>query len=376
MKKVLFYLLFAALVFTACEKDNDNDNVFEGNVLGGDLTASTTLDASVEYTLDGTLAIKDGVTLTIPAGTVIKAKKGFSNYVIVERGGKIIAQGTSGKPIKFTSAEASPAAGDWGGLVINGKAPVSGATTGTEGSTEVNNNLKYGGTDVADNSGILQYVILEYTGAKSTADVEHNGLTLNAVGNGTKIENIYVPNTSDDGIEFFGGSVNVTNILVVNPDDDMFDFTHGYSGTLKNAYGVWKAGYTSAEEDPRGIEADGNLDGNGPTHVGQSNFKVENVTILNSSTFKMTDIIKVRRGATANITNAWVNGGNAAAQLTDVIDLTDSKGTAASATTILYKDASGIANAVKNATPAATLTVTDSNTGTDKSIFSWTGAAL
>jgi hypothetical protein len=376
MKKVLFYLLFAALIFTACEKDDDdNGNVLEGNVLGGDLTKSTSLDASVEYTLDGTLAIKDGITLTIPAGTVIKAKKGFSNYVIVERGGKIIAQGTASKPIKFTSAEATPAAGDWGGLVINGKAPVSGATAGTEGSTEVNNNLKYGGTDNADNSGILEYVILEYTGAKSTADVEHNGLTLNAVGNGTKIENIYVPHTSDDGIEFFGGSVNVTNILVINPDDDMFDFTQGYSGTLKNAYGVWKSGYTSAEEDPRGIEADGNLDGNGPTHVGQSNFKVENLTILNSSTFKMTDIIKVRRGATANISNAWVNGGS---QLTDVIDLTDSKGNAASATSILYKDASGIANAVKNngATPAATVTVTDSNTGTDKSLFSWTGAGL
>lgn len=376
MKKAFFYLLLTAFVFSACEKDDDNDNTYEGNVLGGDLTESTTLDASVEYTLDGTLAIKEGVTLTIPAGTVIKAKKGFSNYVIVERGGKIIAKGTASKPVKFTSGEATPAAGDWGGLVINGRAPISGATAGTEGSTEVNNNIKYGGTDVADNSGELSYVILEYTGAKSTADVEHNGLTLNAVGNGTKIENIYIPHTSDDGIEFFGGSVNVSNILVVSPDDDMFDFTQGYTGTLKNAYGVWQSGYVSAEADPRGIEADGNLDGDGPTHVGQSNFKIENLTIVNNSTFKMTDIIKVRRGATANIINAWVNGGGATTQITDVVDLTDTKGNAASATSILYKDASGVANTTKNTTPAATLTVTDSNTGTDKALFSWTGVTL
>jgi len=75
------------------------------------------------------------------------------------------------------------------------------------------------------------------------------------VGSGTKIENIYVPNGSDDGVEFFGGTVNVKNLLVVNPDDDMFDFTQGYKGTLENAYGIWEAGYTSSESDPRGIEA-------------------------------------------------------------------------------------------------------------------------
>ena len=85
-------------------------------------------------------------------------------------------------------------------------------------------------------------------------------MTLNAVGNGTTINNVYIVEGADDAIEFFGGSVNVSNLLAVNCDDDMFDFTQGYCGTLSNCYGIWDDGFTSTEEDPRGIEADGNLD--------------------------------------------------------------------------------------------------------------------
>ena len=126
---------------------------------------------------------------------------------------------------------------------------------------------------------MITYLILGHTGARSSADVEHNGLTLNGVGNGTKIENLYIFDGADDGIEFFGGSVNVKNLLVVNSDDDMFDFTQGYNGTLENAYGIWEVGYVSSESDPRGIEADGNLDGKFKDHPNQSNFTVKNMTI-------------------------------------------------------------------------------------------------
>src|SRR5690606_18790757 len=126
------------------------------------------------------------------------------------------------------------------------------------GSTEVNTAYVYGGSNVSDNSGELSYLILGNTGARSSADVEHNGLTLNGVGNGTTITDLYIYDCADDAIEFFGGSVNVNNLLAVNPDDDMFDFTQGYNGSLKNAYGIWEVGYTSSESDPRGIEADGN----------------------------------------------------------------------------------------------------------------------
>src|SRR5690606_7453465 len=153
----------------------------------------------------------------------------------------------------------------------------------------------------SDNSGVIEYLFLEYTGAKSSADIEHNGLTLNGVGNGTKIENIYIPYGSDDAVEFFGGAVNVKNLLVVNSDDDMFDVTQGWSGTLDNAYGVWKSGYTSTESDPRGAELDGNLDGNTPGDANQSDFFFKNITIVNESAFEMQDAIKVRRGAKANI---------------------------------------------------------------------------
>ena len=165
--------------------------------------------------------------------------------------------------------------------------------------------------------------------ARSTADIEHNGLTLNGVGSGTKIENIYVLESADDAIEFFGGTVNVTNLLAVNPDDDMFDFTQGYSGTLKNCYGVWENGYTSTEADPRGIEADGNLDGLYPTHLRQSDFRVENMTIVNNAADKadnvdrMQDVIKIRRGAKAAIVNALVKGTGGSI---DLIDMSDSKG--------------------------------------------------
>lgn len=368
MKKLLYAFAVATLFFTACNDDNNDPAEVVDNVLKGDVTTNKTLDANVEYSLEGTLNVKLGATLTIPAGTVIKAKKGFSQYVIIERGAKIIAEGTPAKPIMFTSAEPVPDAGDWGGLIINGAAPISGATAGTEAATEVDNSLKYGGTNVADNSGVLKYVILAYTGARSSADIEHNGLTLDAVGNGTVIENIYVPFGSDDAIEFFGGTVNVTNLLAVNPDDDMFDVTQGWKGKLKNAYGIWKSGYASTESDPRGVEADGNFDGLGPDHVGQSDFVMENVTIVNSSAYVMEDAIKIRRGAKATIINALVKNGTTK----DFVDLTDSKGAGNPASAVSVTN-SNMTISGKEINGAGNVTVAAGNTGADTSVFGWTG---
>ncbi len=372
MKKILFSLTIVAMLFTACNDDDDpQPNPSIGDELKGDITTEVTLDASVTYSLTGTLSVKDGGVLNIPAGTMIKATKGFSSYVIVEQGGKINAIGTSSSPITFTSAESSPASGDWGGLIINGYAPISGATAGTTGSTEIDENLPYGGTNAADNSGTLSYVILAYTGARSTTNIEHNGLTLNGVGSGTIINNIYVPEGSDDGVEFFGGTVNVSNLLVVNPDDDMFDVTQGWSGTLDNAYGIWENGYTSTEDDPRGVEADGNLDGNGDTHVGQSDFTMSNITIKNASGYVMEDGIKIRRGATANITNALLIGGTAK----DQIDLTDGKGNAGSSTSIdlTVSKAAYTSNEIKKSGDYPDVEISTGNTGASVSAFGWTG---
>jgi hypothetical protein len=265
-----------------------------------------------------------------------------------------------------------PSSTDWGGLIINGKAPISGATAGTEGVTEIDNSKKYGGTDAADNSGVLKYVIIAYTGARSTANIEHNGLTLDAVGSGTVIENIFVPYSGDDGIEFFGGTVNVKNLLVVNPDDDMFDLTQGWKGTLDNAYGIWKSGYASTEADPRGIEADGNFDGLGPDHVGQSDFTMQNITIVNNSGYTMEDCIKVRRGAKATITNALVENGNTK----DVVDLTDSAGNATTTTSIALTNDNVAFTGSEIKQPSegnATVNIAAGNAGAATSVFAWTG---
>lgn len=290
-------MAFAAIVssvsLTACSNDDNPEETGtrgEKIELNGTVEGTLTLDANNEYILNGTLTVADGATLEIPAGTTIKAAKGFGNYILVAQGGKINAKGTADKPIVFTADdEENATTGYWGGLIINGKAPISGATSGEQGSTEVDNNQKYGGTDENDNSGTLEYVELRFTGARSSADIEHNGLTLNGVGRGTTIKNLYITDGADDAIEFFGGTVNVENILAVNCDDDMFDFTQGYKGTLSNCYGVWEAGYTSTEEDPRGVEADGNLDGNGPDHQGQSDFTIKNMTIATYATGQVMD---------------------------------------------------------------------------------------
>jgi hypothetical protein len=380
MKKVLFgFLMFAAmmtpLVLTSCDDDAEEKEVpkEEEKELVGTITEDRTLDATVEYLLTGPVIVQDGGTLNIPAGTVIKAEKGFDKYILVLRGGKINVNGTAVAPITITADTDDAKQGHWGGLIINGKAPLSG---GTEGTTEINADHKYGGTNVSDNSGTITYLKLEYTGARSDADVEHNGLTLNSVGNGTKIENVYIPYGADDAIEFFGGSVNVKNILAVDPDDDMFDFTQGYSGTLENAYGIWQTGYVSTESDPRGIEADGNLDGNNPTQTGQSNFTVKNMTIdlrLAPSTAEgnyMHDVIKVRRGAKATIENALVIGQG---QAKDLIDMNDSKGNGDPETTISITNKLTTAINGEEVNGTAIVTKAEANTGCSNDIFNWTG---
>ena len=379
MKKVfLTAMAFAAMVssvsFTSCSNEEDVPGPGTGGEkieLNGTVEGIMTLDANNEYILNGTLTVTDGATLEIPAGTKIKAAKGFGNYIIVAQGGKINAKGTADKPIIFTADnEENATTGYWGGLIINGKAPISGAASGETGSTEVDNNLKYGGTDENDNSGTLEYVQLLYTGARSNADIEHNGLTLNGVGKGTTIKNIYIAEGADDAIEFFGGTVNVENILAVNCDDDMFDFTQGYKGTLSNCYGVWEEGFTSTEEDPRGVEADGNLDGKGPDHQGQSDFTIKNMTIATyASGQEMDDAIKVRRGATAHIENALVLGNG---KIKDFIDVTDSKG---AATTNTSMSVTNQVNTIINNGDVnyENIKVEAGNTGAEQSLFTWTG---
>ncbi len=349
--------------------------------LVGSITGTRTLDASIIYTITGPVIVENGGDLVIPAGTIIKAKKGFNYYILVLQGGKIHVNGTAENPVTMTADIDNAEPGHWGGLIINGRAPLSG---GTIGSTEISSAFQYGGTDVHDNSGKITYLILSYTGARSSADVEHNGLTLNGVGEGTVIENLYIPYGSDDGVEFFGGTVNVKNLLVVNSDDDMFDFTQGYAGTLENAYGIWEVGYSSTESDPRGMEVDGNLDGNFPTQPGQSNFTVKNVTFdlrlanatdsdVSNVTNKMQDVIKIRRSAKVNVINALLKG---TGTVVDLIDFTDGKGNGdvTSKISLTNNLSSGqvLGKQVNPVTGYSDAKIESGNTGCPTSVFTWT----
>ncbi|MFV0471706.1 MAG: hypothetical protein ACK5L7_06690 [Paludibacteraceae bacterium] len=389
MKKLFFNLftgtiLISLLTLTSCKSNDKNDPIdvlIEQGVLYGTLEHEATLDASKVYSLTGTLVIADGGVLTIPAGTKIKAQEGFGSYILVAQGGKINVNGTAANPVIMTAAdETNAASGYWGGLVINGRAKISGTTGVTATSScEMNTEYIYGGTNDADNSGNITYLMIKYAGARSSAEVEHNGLTLDAVGNGTTIENIYILESADDGIEFFGGTVNVKNLLVVNSDDDMFDNTQGYRGALTNCYGIWEKGFTSSESDPRGVESDGNLDGKTPEDANQTDFSITNMTIdikLDPATTAdkiLQDVVKIRRGAKANIVNALIKG---TGTVQDLADCTDSKGDAATGTIIdltnlLISPITG--SEKKVGTNNAAITISTSNTGCNTSIFSWTG---
>ena len=246
-------------VTNTVEVDPYADSTLEGNI-----TSNTTLDASKVWLLKGRVSVVDGVTLTIPAGTVIKAQAGTgtdASTLIIARGGKIDAQGTSDSPIVMTSVSDNIQAGGtypssgpalgidarglWGGLLILGKAPSSFSGDVTElqieGIPSSDFNGLYGGNDAADNSGTLKYVSIRHGGAEIGEGNEINGLTLGGVGNGTVIDNIEVIANVDDGIEFFGGTVNASNLLVWGQGDDGLDIDQAYAGTITNGMVVLAA---------------------------------------------------------------------------------------------------------------------------------------
>ncbi len=383
---VMVAAMMAPVMLTSCGDDNDGDDnnngedvketftVENGEMLGR-LKSAYTLGEDVE--LAGPVIIESGASLTIPAGRTIKAKGGFSCYILVLQGGKIFVNGTAEAPVTMTSCAVDksgnplPNAGDWGGLIINGRAPLA---DGQIRSTEINANYKYGGDNAGDNSGVITYLKLEYTGAKSGADTEHNGLTLNAVGNGTVIENIFIKTGNDDGIEFFGGSVNVKNLLVVNSDDDMFDATDGWNGTLENAYGVWENGFSSVESDPSGVEADGNMDGKFPEATKMSDFTIRNMTIVNNGV-DMNNVLMIRRGAKATIENALVKGNGTVKSTGFIVNMDGGGGNIASAISITNELTNAVASTNFGSSAYPNVTVGGGNTGVANpaTVFAWTG---
>lgn len=220
-----------SLFTTACSSDDDpaantgnGNGTEESYVLDKDITENVTLETGKNYTLNGGIHVKAGATLTIQPGVTITAKHdGTVDYILVEQGAKIDAQGTASQPIVMTSEKKE--AGAWGGLHICGYAH----TNNGSGSSEIGN-APYGGNNDADNSGTLKYIRLEYTGYAFDEEHEANGVSFYGVGNGTTVEHLQAYKGSDDGFEFFGGSVNVKYLVATSCSDDSFDWTEGWNG--------------------------------------------------------------------------------------------------------------------------------------------------
>ena len=310
MKKAIFKAIFCATLLsstafvTSCS-NNDDDNTetpiqeltpdnFKGTIKSGQ---SLTLDATKTYYLTGIVTVENGATLNIPAGTKFTATGGTSAYIIVDRGGKIYANGTASNPVVFQGINHTP--GEWGGLVILGKATSNRSASG-ESTSELGEKM-YGGKENGDNSGSLTYVIIKDSGAKFSDTKEFNGLSLFGVGSGTKVDNIYVENGGDDGIEFFGGTVNASNIIVNGVGDDSFDWTEGWSGTGTNWYAKRRSSAINNEPGNRGIEAD--TQDTNPDANPVSNPTLKNVTVVGSKDGAESQGAKLRAGTNGNIDN-------------------------------------------------------------------------
>ena len=202
------------------------------NILEGDVTTDVTLDAAIGYELAGAYVVRSGASLTIPAGTVISATGGTSAYIAVERGAQIFINGNASAPVVMTSGSSNPAPGDWGGLVVCGDAPTN---KGSNVTSEVAD-LTYGGSNANDNSGSIRYLRVEYTGATFSNDKEFNGVSLFGVGAGTTFEYVQSYQGGDDGIEFFGGTVDGDNLVSIGSGDDSIDFADGWQGNGTDWY--------------------------------------------------------------------------------------------------------------------------------------------
>jgi len=293
LAKNVFYLLalIATVGITSCgdEEPCDGKECAEGQVLNivtcdcegstvdpenvvevdANISTDTEWTADNVYVLGSRVAVEAGATLTIEAGTIIKGKAGSeanATALIIARGAKIIADGTATEPIIFTSEAdniepgmiASPNLADdinglWGGVIVLGRAPISADADAVqiEGIPPSDQNGLYGGTVVDDNSGILRYVSIRHGGTDIGEGNEINGLTLGGVGNGTVIDHVEVVANVDDGIEFFGGSVNATNCLVWGQGDDAFDCDQAWTGTLDNF------AYVAGANSDHALELDG-----------------------------------------------------------------------------------------------------------------------
>lgn len=256
MKRIFLLLTVAAIATVGCRKIivDDIKPVTGGGggttttgqtiTLSGRISKDTTLKAINTYNLKGLVYITNNATITIEEGTTIKGL--FTDPIgglVITRGAKIIAKGTADKPVVFTSASPNPRSGDWAGIVILGRAKTNASYNGLAGIGEIEGGVNsgavtdslgiYGGTNDSDNSGILQYVRIEYAGFAFLPDKEINSLTMGGVGRGTTIDHIQVTYAKDDAFEWFGGNVDCKYLISYKTQDDDFDTDNGFSGRVQ-----------------------------------------------------------------------------------------------------------------------------------------------
>ncbi|GAA4914801.1 hypothetical protein [Mucilaginibacter defluvii] len=325
-------MVAAALFTTSCKKEKSNDGsgyhnrsksagftnptqsipvnadgAIQDNFDGNATDNVINLTNSTVWLIDGISYVPSGKTLKIPAGTILSSGafktyaateegvsiiKDIRGVLLVVKGAKLDAQGTEALPIVFTSPNApgSRAAGDFGGIILLGDAPTNQPDyTEIEGLPYIpGTNTTYGGTDVTDNSGIMQYVRIEYAGYLLIADQGVNGLTCGGVGSGTTLDHIQVTYAGDDSFEFFGGTVNASYLIAAGGFDDDFDFTYGYTGTIQYAVVLKALNSTHSTigtptiSDANGIESDNDRQGSSLTPKTRPVLK--NFTVLGTST--------------------------------------------------------------------------------------------
>ncbi|WP_205508674.1 hypothetical protein [Longitalea arenae] len=272
MKKLATIYLLGIVMLGACSKSDDKDDPGGGgggNNTGTEIRGTITSDLhwtkDKTYRLRGYVYVASGVTLTIDPGTKIVSNKDSAAVLVVYRGAKIMAQGTAAEPIVFTSNEANPQPGDFGGIVLVGQATGNGNHSVIEGGVDAAFSA-FGGSNDADNSGVLKYVRIEYAGKAVNPGDEVNGLSLYGVGSGTTIDYVQIVRGLDDAFEFFGGTVNCKHLIAYNCADDDFDMDDGYRGKIQFAISV---------KDPKFTDA------KGTSGDVSNNFEVDNVNPSN-----------------------------------------------------------------------------------------------
>lgn len=321
-KSVLVSLMATAVLVSCKPKDNNNEEETPNTgdvILQGNLSTQT-LNKDTKYLLKGLVYINDGVTLTIPAGTIIKGDKASKAALVVNRGGKLEANGTAAEPVVFTSAapKGYRNRGDWGGIIICGKAKNNQSVNQViEGPTDFSTTSGLGvyggdGTHEDDNSGTLQYVRIEYAGIAYAPDKEINSLTMGSVGSETTIDHILVTFGGDDSYEWFGGTVDAKYLISYSGYDDDFDTDFGYSGKVQ--FGIVMRDRTQADvSQSNAFESDN--DASGSTNTPKTSAKFSNMTVMGPRTYSKSNnsanfvqAAHVRRNTEITIANSIITG--------------------------------------------------------------------